>query len=249
MKTIEQVSITRIDSHHHKKIQCQDDVIIECPLKIYINESHYCTLMCTPQDLKALAVGFLFFEKIIDSLDEVKTVIEDVDTLSLYVSLNKIFTPNPGAKVIASSSARTSIASLEVKEPVERTLLVSDERLFDLVDQLFNSQQIFKQTGATHAAGVFNQAGKVILACEDVGRHNALDKVIGKCLLNSIEMQNCGVVLSSRVSYEMASKAIHAGFHTIVAVSAPTALAIDLAKKNNVALYGFVRGKKANKYL
>ena len=109
-------------------------------------------------------------------------------------------------------------------------------------------QKIFEQTGGSHAAAIFNSTGEIVAVAEDLGRHNALDKAIGSVLLERGSVQGCGVVLSSRLSLEMVLKAVRAGLEVMLAVSAPTSLAIDVAQQFGVTLCGFVRAERATVY-
>jgi len=119
----------------------------------------------------------------------------------------------------------------------------------DLLRSVFNSlrkkQVLFEACGGTHAAAVFNSQGKIISWSEDTGRHNALDKAIGKCVLDGIETAGHGVALTSRLSLEMVSRSVRAGIEMIIAVSAPTSMAIDIAQKCNITLCAFVRETRA----
>jgi len=114
--------------------------------------------------------------------------------------------------------------------------------------QMRQGQQIFEQTGGSHAAAIFDQSGQVLAVAEDLGRHNALDKAIGMVLLHRGSVVGCGVVLSSRLSLEMVLKAVRTGLQMLLAVSAPTSLAIEVADKFGVTLCGFVRGRRATVY-
>jgi FdhD protein len=109
-------------------------------------------------------------------------------------------------------------------------------------------QHIFRMTGGAHAAGISDSSGKISAFAEDIGRHNALDKAIGKCLLGGLPMKSCAVALSGRVSLEMVTKSARAGIELIAAVSAPTSLAIEAAERWNITLCGFVRSDKLNVY-
>jgi FdhD protein len=117
--------------------------------------------------------------------------------------------------------------------------------LRSVYDALHRSQSLFNVCGGTHAAAVFDTAGKIIACAEDIGRHNALDKAIGKCLLNDIQMAGRGAALTSRLSLEMVSRCARAGIELITAVSAPTSMAIDVARKCNITLCAFVRETRA----
>jgi FdhD protein len=127
------------------------------------------------------------------------------------------------------------------------TLRVSPAELADMTELLRQQQIIFPATGGTHAAGIYRE-GKLLAVSEDLGRHNAFDKAIGKCILEGIETAGAAAVLSSRVSFEMVAKAARAGIELIAAVSAPSTLAIETARRCNITLCGFVRGSEANVY-
>ncbi len=114
--------------------------------------------------------------------------------------------------------------------------------------QMGEGQTIFRETGGSHAAAIFDASGTVLAVAEDLGRHNALDKAIGTVLLDRGDLSACGVVLSSRLSLEMVLKAVRAELEIMLAVSAPTSLAIEVAEKFGVTLCCFVRGTRATVY-
>ena len=119
----------------------------------------------------------------------------------------------------------------------------------DVPERVFDMQELFEATGAVHAAAVFDAAGEVSLVREDVGRHNAVDKVVGALLLSErLPATGLGLFVSGRASVEMVHKAWAAGFGTLIAVSAPTALAVDAARRAGLTLIGFVRGDTFNVY-
>ena len=133
-------------------------------------------------------------------------------------------------------------------QPCENTLVINRVLLIEVSERLKSMQQIFQVTGGTHAAGMFDSSGKIFSLAEDIGRHSAFDKAIGKCLLNRLSMKGFGVMLSGRVSLEMVTKAARAGIELIAAVSAPTSLAVEAAEKWNITLCGFLRPDKMNVY-
>jgi FdhD protein len=128
------------------------------------------------------------------------------------------------------------------------SLKVSNDLLIEVTEHLRSMQQIFQMTGGSHAAGIFDSSGKIVAFAEDLGRHSALDKAIGKCLLDKLPMKGCAAVLSGRVSLEMVTKAARAGLELITAVSAPSSFAIEAADRWNITLCGFVRPGKINVY-
>ena len=131
---------------------------------------------------------------------------------------------------------------------VGNALQVKAEALRRATVSLREHQRIFPRTGGTHAAGIFGATGSIFAFAEDIGRHNALDKAIGGCLLAGRTMAGCGVALSGRVSLEMVVKSARAGLEVMAAVSAPTSLAVEAASCCNITLCGFVRGESATVY-
>jgi FdhD protein len=211
-----------------------DKVILEEAITIQVVDAAKYTVLCTPSDIEALVIGFMFSQGIINDLDDI-IKISDCQTGAKTITVQ--------VKNFASSRDLD-----EICKPTDTTLSVTPADLNVLIEKLHAKQEIFKATGGAHAAGVFNSAKEIISFYEDIGRHNALDKAIGSCLLRKLNMRSCGVVLSSRISFEMVAKAARAGLEMIIAVSAPSSLAIEAAKKWNMTLCGFVRGKDANIY-
>jgi FdhD protein len=127
---------------------------------------------------------------------------------------------------------------------------VSTHTLYSLPDALRQQQSNFQQTGGIHGCALFDLAGNLIHSAEDVGRHNALDKLIGQCILNTptIPLYDQIIMLSGRISFELVQKAAMAGVRFITAVGAPSSLAIDLAEEMGITLVGFLRGEKCNVY-
>lgn len=233
----------------------KSDLVIEEKLfTIQIAQIGSFTLLCTPENLKELAVGFLFSEGIITSIDDI-LVIDESGLGQLLIAFQ---VKNPEKVIGKRNLIVTSGCGLCGKDNLENllvtipacnnTLKFPPDKFIELLTQMQEQQVLFKQTGATHSAQLFDFKGKIFYMDEDVGRHNALDKVIGHCLLNRIPTQGCGLLLSCRVSFEMVVKAARAEIELIVAVSAPTALAIKAAKHWNITLCGFVREENGNIY-
>jgi FdhD protein len=133
--------------------------------------------------------------------------------------------------------------------PLAAQPLMSLEMLASMPQRVAESQELFTATGAVHSAAAFDGDGNVLLTREDVGRHNAVDKVIGALLLaGQLPANGCGLFVSGRASVEMVQKAWAGGFGTLVAVSAPTSLAVQAARRANLVLAGFVRGDRFNVY-
>ena len=229
-------------------------VVVETPLTIDIKDVGAYTLMCTPCDLTALAVGFAFSEGLISSRSDIGMLARCPDDPGV-IRMQLVNSPQgrgpernlsivSSCGICGSQDIEEVLASLPV---VGNTLQITQTELTGLTDCLRQSQSIFKQTGGTHAAGIFRD-GQMMAVCEDLGRHCALDKAIGTCLLGDIPTAGGAAVLSGRVSFEMVAKAARAGVELIAAVSAPSTLAIEAADRCNITLCGFVRGPNATVY-
>lgn len=254
------------------------DVIEEDALTIDIEAVGTYTLMWTPTEAAAeaigytrgdgvlgdpshverlaLSLGFAYTEGIIGSLADVRSIAACADSPQLV----RMVLENPAGVVarrrnVILTSSCGICSGRDIVESnawgltaVPNRLRIGGSRLPQLMATMRERQQIFPRTGGAHAAAVFDQAGTIRALAEDLGRHNALDKVIGRALLGHDGFDRCGVLLSSRVSLEMVAKAVRAGFEVIAAVGAPSSLAIEVAQRFGITLCGFVRNDRATLY-
>src|SRR5262249_34193503 len=133
--------------------------------------------------------------------------------------------------------------------PITSTVTIARAVLRELPDRLRAAQAVFAETGGLHASGVFGTDGQLLASREDVGRHNALDKLVGWALAaGRLPLADCALMVSGRVSFEIVQKAIMAGLPIVAAVSAPSSLAVDLAERFGITLVGFLRGASMNVY-
>ncbi len=231
-------------------------VVVEHPLTIAIEGVGSYALMCTPTDPVALAVGFAFTEGIISSARDIHllhTCQDDPNSISMRISNERLKMPAQSRNLIVSSSC--GMCGLEKIEeilngisPCSRSLRLTLSDLFMAHDQAKSMQRLFAETGGTHCAAIFDADRKIISFAEDIGRHNALDKAIGKCLLAEISTHGCALAFSGRVSVEVVVKAAKAGIELIAAVSAPSSLAVEAAQRCGMTLCGFVRDDRATIY-
>lgn len=235
-------------------------VIAEEPLQIIVDGAPYSVLMRTPGDDIALAAGFCLAEGLIDDAKDIGAIqsCEGEDPNQIAVTragarASEGRQPRPVRHTIGSSCG---LCGRELIEDIAKGLpeipggfQTSVEELLALGRELEQAQQYFRPTGGTHAAGLFDSSGKLFSFAEDVGRHNALDKAIGRLLLDD-RLHEAGVaVLSGRCSFEMLQKVARAGIPVVASVSAPTALAIDLAQRARITLVGFLRRQTLTIYL
>ena len=267
-----QIDISKVSDGARNAVE--DHVAVEEPLEIQLSAptAHLAAAksisitMRTPGHDVELALGFLFTEAIISRIGDVSnsssTGKPDPDTglqNTVRVELN------PGVEVdfdrlqrhfYTTSSCgvcgKASIDALRVN--VSKSLhdkgTTFDRKLIEsLPDKLLHEQQLFSQTGGLHAAAAFDERGRLEIVREDVGRHNAVDKVIGKLLIqDALPANNMGLLVSGRASFELVQKTLVAGITTLIAVSAPSSLAVALAEEYGMTLIGFLRGSSFNIY-
>lgn len=224
------------------------DLIVEEPLSIRIDGKPYSVIMRTPGDEKFHAVGFCLSEGIVDNMEDIKSIAccdgsdSNVVTVTLTaVRLKKIAGYLDRRGFISQTSC--GICGKELIKDISADMTsLSDESLISVQDALscleeFSEHQpIRKYTRASHAALIIGKKNEILASAEDVGRHNAVDKAIGKLFFNHNLHMSKGLILSSRISYELVQKAARAKIPIIIAVSRPTSLAVSLASQLNMTL-------------
>ncbi len=237
-----------------------DELIVEEPLTIQLDGTIVSTTMRTPGHDFELAVGFCHTEGLLHGhpVSEVRYCATGsaVETEFNVVTVStEGLAPAPTPRLVTTSSSCGWCGSEQLDEmfnrlaPIPPTQPMPLEMLARVPSLVSSEQDLFDATGAVHAAAVFDRDGVMRLVREDVGRHNAVDKVVGAMLLaGEVPAAGLGLFVSGRASVEMVQKAWAAGFGTVVAVSAPTALAVEAARRAGLTLAGFVRGHSFNVY-
>ncbi|MFD5180122.1 formate dehydrogenase accessory sulfurtransferase FdhD [Nocardia sp. NPDC058379] len=245
------------------RIQRPDTLAVEEPLEIRVDGQSLTVTMRTPGNDIDLVHGFLFGEDIIGSADDIVTARycagTDDEGRNTYNVLDlRLRTPVPlhtrnflttGACGLCGKSALDEVRT-HTRYPIPHdTATVTTDVLSGLPEQLRAGQKLFDATGGLHAAGLFTTDGTLLAVREDIGRHNAVDKVLGWALReNRLPAHELILVVSSRASFELAQKAVMAGIPILAAVSAPSSLAVDLAAEAELTLVGFLRGETMNIY-
>jgi len=267
----ERRTVRRVTGHDRARtiVPRPDELIVEEPLSILLDGTRVSTTMRTPGHDEELAVGFCLSEGLLAGTpvigvrafaedDGASTGTGPTDTTAVDVETGgRAPTPTPRLGNVSSSCGWCG--SEHIDEMYGRLAPLVDSEPFDLevigavAERALGAQGLFAATGAVHAAVVFDRAGSVLLAREDVGRHNAVDKVVGALALGdgrvvALPATGFGLFVSGRASIEMVQKAWAAGFSAVVSVSAPTVLAVDAARRANLFLAGFVRGDGFNVY-
>ncbi len=252
-----------------------DAVTLEEPLEIWIAykdkdgkpvEYSLSITMRTPGDDEALAVGFLYTEGIVSDLDDIENVeffgpftepLMIQNQIKIYLNSHERIAEKNYQRYFYSNSScgvcgKSSIKALELlhqPEIEENSFRIHDRDLRQLPGRLRVTQTEFDRTGGLHGVALVNQEGEILLTMEDVGRHNALDKLIGSLLLNSsLKVKNKMVLVSGRVSFELVQKALMADIPFMAAISAPSSAAVDLAKAFDMTLVGFLGNNEYNIY-
>jgi FdhD protein len=264
MNNIIKHTITKIT--HQNISNALDDIAVEEPLEIIIRYGStqkrtlktIAVTMRTPCDDAFLALGFLFTEGVVFQKEDVvsyrfleanRIVVELRESYAFDVEkLNRHFYTTSSCGVCGKASieaiSTNSCFILKKNYPI-----VSKHIISNLTAQLFDNQSLFSKTGGVHASTLFNTEGVLLKLFEDVGRHNALDKLIGWAFQNGLlPLSNTVLLVSGRVSFELVQKTIMAGIPIIAAIGAPSSLAIDLAEQNGMTLIGFLKDNSMNIY-
>jgi len=252
MDQTENRTIVRIDRNGRRN---QEDLVIrEHALTITLNDRQFVTMLCTPPDLEALGLGFLLSEGIIRSLEDIESfsLSDDGSELKVYMKGDVTLAEELFAKrAITSGCGRGSMFysvmdALDFRE-VLSDVKVSADSIIRLANDVQSMSKLFKSTGGAHAAALCDR-DRVLIFKEDIGRHNAVDKVFGECLMKGVETDGKILLTSGRMSSEILLKAVRRGIAVVASRSAPTSLAVQFAQKAGVTLVGFVRGRRMNIY-
>lgn len=244
----------------------EDLLAVEEPLEIRIvygpekerQQKNISVTMCTPGNDEELATGFLFTEGIINGKADIRKCFSPGDNIIVADLLPGIlFDMQKLERHLYTSSScgvcgKTSIQAVKSilsKKDKKDTITIKASVFNRLPEALSNHQQVFEQTGGLHASALFDLNGNLLLSREDVGRHNALDKLIGASLMNGgVPLDKHILLLSGRACFELIQKAAMAGIKVVCAVGAPSSLAVELAKETDMTLIGFLRDKRFNIY-
>ncbi|MFI0964948.1 formate dehydrogenase accessory sulfurtransferase FdhD [Streptomyces sp. NPDC021080] len=250
-----------------------DTLVAEEPLEIRLNGKPLAITMRTPGDDFALAAGFLVSEGVLGRADELQNIVycagATVDGSNTYNIVDVRTAPGVVVPEITlernvyttSSCGLCGKASLDAVRTTARWAIddteggtappvrLEPDLLASLPDRLRAAQRVFDRTGGLHAAALFTEEGELVDIREDVGRHNAVDKLVGRALQNgTLPLSRTVLLVSGRASFELAQKAVMAGIPVLAAVSAPSSLAVDLAAETGLTLVGFLRGANMNVY-
>lgn len=247
-------------------VEVDDAVAVEEPFEVRVNGAPFAVIMRTPGDDLALAAGFLLAEDVVRTGDEIAAMerCDDVEDEARGNVVNVTVTGDAAIRlderlgtrrqIIATAACglcgRRTIDAIRTRAAaVGGDWTVSAALVSSLPEALRATQRGFAATGGLHASALCDLDGRVLRTAEDVGRHNALDKIVGRALLDGeLPLDRTMLVVSGRSSYELVQKALLAGVPLVAGVSAPSTLAVDLAQSAGMTLCGFVRGTSMNVY-
>ncbi|MCX5440687.1 MULTISPECIES: formate dehydrogenase accessory sulfurtransferase FdhD [unclassified Streptomyces] len=245
-----------------------DTLVAEEPLEIRLNGKPLAITMRTPGDDFALAAGFLVSEGVLGATEELQSIVYCAGAVQDGSNTYNVVDVRTAPGVVipditlernvytTSSCGLCGKASLDAVRTTTRFAIddtppvrIEPSLLASLPDRLREAQRVFDRTGGLHAAALFSEAGELLDIREDVGRHNAVDKLVGRALQNGgLPLSRAILLVSGRASFELAQKAVMAGIPVLAAVSAPSSLAVDLAAETGLTLVGFLRGPNMNVY-
>lgn len=228
----------------------EETMIYEYPLNLLVNGIYITTFTCTPEKLKALVIGFMNTKGIIDSIDDIETlefdeengvakatIISHIDKIHGRPALGVGFNENTKKEFFSKL-----INNMKCKVTKNSDISIEVKKIYDLMKENLSFSEAFKETGGAHSIALCDRE-KILFVCEDVARHNAVDKVIGEAIIRNITFEDKILLISGRVSFEMVLKTARTGIPIVISKSAPTSLSIELAKALNITLIGFVRGE------
>ncbi len=246
----------KYDLKHGTKLQTDVEVASESLFDLYVNENLYMTAVLTPFHLKEWSIGFLYSEGLINSAKDVKKVIIKDDSIEVETSeVKDLKSKLPKIGRFLSDSCVSTITLRRISyikevsdEILSNDLTIPKEIVRNLSISLNKASVTYRVTGGTHSAALFNTEGELLIYSEDVGRHNAVDKVIGSSLLREIQLDNKILAVSGRLSEDLVFKCARACIPLVLSLSAPLSRGLELAKMAGITLIGFARGDRFNVY-
>lgn len=234
--------------HHGDSEQVDDGVIVEQSVSLTVNGKLWLSFMCSPVDLQALAVGFLYNENVIKSMDEIEDlyVCEHRDNVDVWLN-RSVEEPKNWRRTSGCTGGYTAAVLDEVEPVPENGLVVAPKQILGLIRKLFESQDIYRKSGGVHSSALAHPGG-LLFQLEDVGRHNTLDKIAGKILMDGIDVSSKIILTTGRISSEMLQKAARMDTSILVSRTSPTSMSVELAERLGITLIGYARGHRFNVY-
>lgn len=246
--------ILRIVGNEVEKVE--DTVVTEYAVTVKINQEEFVTMVCTPEYVEDMVIGYLASERVIKGYDDIERIWHQEKEGFVHVKTKKV---NPYFQQMQNKRYITSCCgasrqgfvfandALVAKKMEDVHVTVTPDDCYRLMREMQNSAAVFQETGGVHNAALCDKNG-IVLSRMDIGRHNALDKIYGYCLRNNISMQDKIIVFSGRISSEILLKVSKIGCEIVLSKSAPTELALELADNLRITTVGFIRKDAMNVY-
>ena len=226
------------------------ETIVETPVSLTVNGEVWLTFMCTPVNLEAMAIGFLYNEGILEQMNDVADVrlCEHGDNVDVWLN-REVEQPKSWRRTSGCSGGLTAVETLaRIDVSFDRDQPNFDaEKIGDLVEMLFESQELYRETGGVHTSAL-SDGEKIIFSAEDIGRHNTLDKLAGMCVMNNNFPETRILISTGRISSEMLQKAARLKAPILISRTSPSSLSIEMADLYGITLIGYARRHRFNVY-
>jgi len=226
-----------------------ESLIAEKPVSLTVNGEAWLTFLCTPVDLDALAAGFLFNENLIQSADELASihVCPPGDNVDVWTS-HVIERPKTWRRTTGCAGGMTAEPGAETRRAVDLCeVRLNADQIINLAQQLFAYQELFRQAGGVHTSAL-SDGQSILVSAEDIGRHNTLDKIAGKCLLRSLNPAQRVLLTTGRVSSDMIQKAARMKASVVISRTSPSTLSVEIAGEVGITLIGYARRDRFSIY-
>lgn len=220
-------------------------ICIEEQVRLFINGKHCTTMVATPDELVEFAVGFIIDEGFLHGIHEIDSISIEGLSIDIQTKPNVVLGDIHDLEVRSSGGVGNAEPNNGLARPLSDESVFSIDMIFSAVDSLHDLSTTWKRTGGTHSAIILSGTGDFVAYAEDMGRHTAIDKVIGKALMKGASLSSCSLTCSGRLPAGMIQKAYRVGIPLIISNNAPFSSGIDLANKLNITVAGFVRRPRA----
>jgi FdhD protein len=226
----------------------REDLPVEHPFRFFVNDREIATLMATPEMLEELAVGWLWSNDLIESHADLNKLLVDIDRSIIWTEISGRLPERLNKTISSGCGGGTVLRDLtEAVPPNDGRLALPLELLSELFSDFLRRAEVYRKTGGVHGAALAS-ANAVVFVAEDLGRHNAVDKIMGWSLINEIDLSDKIILTTGRVSSEMLFKSAKAGFQIVASLTAATDLAVKLATAAGITVAGYARGGRAVVY-
>ncbi len=243
------LNIVKFQQFRSGKMQVvEGELIVESPVVLYVNSELWLTFMCTPNNLEALALGFLYNEGVINSLDQVVDIhiCDSGDIIDVWLG-HHVEKPNEWKRTSGCTGGYTATDLYSTTPEINNGMSLESGYVRNLIERLFESQDLYSKAGGVHTS-ILTDGELVTVMAEDIGRHNSLDKIAGMCLLENINVTKIILLTTGRVSSDMLQKSARIGASIVISRTSPTSISVELAEKWGITLIGYARRDRFNIY-